>query len=103
MKKPICGPNSGDPRFEIAKSSAGATIAGYLVIKIPSRADVKLLRNNRRKRPIQMGVGAALILRVGIDEIVGQAEHDRPLNSRLLVKIGVANTSVDCPMTKPKS
>ena len=45
-----------------------------------------------------MGVGATLILRVGIDEIVGQAEHQRSFDSRRLVEIGVTNASIARPV-----
>src|SRR5262249_25426370 len=100
MKKPICGP-------------------------MPATRDLK--SKNRRKCPIQvqfhigavgyfynqitgdsgagdrMSVGTALVLRVGIDEIVGQAEHHRSLDSRFLIEIGVTNTSIHRPMAKSKS
>src|SRR5262249_12997020 len=94
--------NASDTRFKAAKSSARAAVASYLVIKIADRADVKLVVKVRGNSPIQVSVSAALVLRVGIDEIVRQAEHHGCLNSRSLVEIGVADASIDCPMAKPE-
>ena len=76
----------GDPRFKTAELSAQTAIRAYLVIEITNYADVKLVVEIGRNCPIQVSVGAALILRVGIDEIVGETEHHRSFDSRRLVE-----------------
>src|SRR6185437_14544465 len=58
-------------RSESAQNRILAEIVGYLLKGVTGHADEKLLREEVRGAPVEMEIDAALILGVGVLEIVG--------------------------------
>ena len=68
-------------RAEAAEHRRLAEVVGDLLVGIADEADEDLLGQELRHAPVEMEIDAALVLRVGILEIVGEAadagEFDR--------------------------
>jgi hypothetical protein len=69
-----------------------------LIIEVADRTDVQALRQELRKSPVEVHVDAILIVRVWVDEIVGEAKDRREFVTGLRIEIGVAATGIDRPM-----
>jgi len=55
-------------------AAAAAAAAGELVVHIADRANQHLLGDKLRRTPVQVKVEAVLIVGVGIDVVVGEAD-----------------------------
>src|SRR6195256_4828556 len=88
-------PDAEDARLEASNPIAGAAVAGELLVGVADQAELHLLGEELRRAPIQMRVDSVLVLRVGIFEIVGEAEHRREFPAGLRIEISVAPTGVD--------
>src|SRR6516164_1898625 len=93
-EKPDLRSDAGNARPESAEHGTRAAIAYHLIVDIADGADVQFLGEIGRNRTIQMCVDAAAVLRVWIDEVVGESDNRGPFKSNLLVQISVAETEV---------
>src|SRR5262245_478749 len=67
--------DSGHPRPEAADAITGAAVAAEFLIEITHEPHLPLLGQELRRAPVEVHVDAVLILRGGVLEVVGEAEH----------------------------
>src|SRR5271168_2405494 len=73
---------------------AASAVAGELVVDIAHRADQKLLGKKLRHAPVEVKVGAVLVVGIRIDEVIREAGHRRKLVSGLRIEIRVAGAGI---------
>src|SRR5882757_9583530 len=77
-------------RAETAENCRLTEIVGDLLVGVADEADKDLLRQELRHAPVEMEVDTALLLCVGILEIVGKAANAGEFRACSRIQIGVA-------------
>jgi hypothetical protein len=91
--------HSENTRSETTKNRTSTGIVRDLLISISNEADEDLFREKLRGAPIEMKINAALNLRIGILEIVGEPRNTRKRVPGRRIQIGVAAATIDGTMT----
>jgi hypothetical protein len=92
-------PDAENARPETAQSRRLTKIVGDLLIGVSDHACEKLLGEEVRRGPVEMEIDTALVLRVLVLEIVGEAGNAREFVAARRIKVGVAAADVDRPVT----
>src|SRR5882757_382972 len=86
-------------RAEAAENGRLTEIVGDLLVGVADEADKDLLRQELRHAPVEMEIDAALVLRTGVLEIVGEAADAGKFRACRRVQIGVTGAEVDGAVT----
>src|SRR5260221_5198485 len=86
-------------RAEAAENGRLAEIVGDLLVGVADEADKDLSRQELRNAPVEMEVDAALVLRTGVLEIVGEAANAGKFRACRRVQIGVTGAEIDGAVT----
>jgi hypothetical protein len=73
--------HSDDTRLEVAQDRRLALVGGELLVEIANRSDMQLLGDELRCAPIEVPIDAALIIGMGVVEIVGHAVAEARVRS----------------------
>src|SRR5229473_1570850 len=92
-------PDAENARAEAAQDRRLSEVISDLLVGIADQADENLFREEMRRAPVEMKIDTALVLRIRILEIVGEAADGGEFISRHGIEISVAAAEIDGAVT----